>query len=93
MNFRQRLQIMIFLLLVLFAFASYHTGTGGTAWLQWLTAITIVAFVFVFDVAFTNDSQFIFDPDAENWKRRTVRTLKNVSEYWYFIRWDDGATY
>jgi hypothetical protein len=72
MVFRQRLQMVILLFLILLAFASYHEGTGGTAWLQWLTVLTIFAFVFVFDLAFTNDSQFIFDPDAENWKRKTV---------------------
>jgi hypothetical protein len=73
MNGRQRLQVLILIFLILLAFASYHAGTGGTAWLQWLTVITMFAFVLVFDMAFTNDSQFIFDPDAENWRRKTVR--------------------
>jgi len=74
MVLRQKLQVMILLLLILFTFASYHAGTGGTGWLQWLAVVTIAAFVFVFDLAFTNDSQFIFDPDAENWRRKTVST-------------------
>jgi preprotein translocase subunit SecF len=73
MNLRQKIQVMILLTLILFAFASYHEGSGNTAWLQWLSVISIAAFTFVFDLTFTNDSQFIFDPDAENWRRKTVR--------------------
>jgi hypothetical protein len=44
-------------------------------WLQWLTAFVMVAFLLVFDLAFTNDSSFLFDPDAENWRRKMVRIL------------------
>jgi hypothetical protein len=73
MNLRQKIQVVILLTLILFAFASYHEGTGSTAWLQWLSVVSIAAFTFVFDLSFTNDSQFIFDPDAENWRRKTVR--------------------
>ena len=71
-NLRQRIQIVILLLLTLFVFASYHEGTGGTAWLQWLATISILAFALVFDLAFTNESSFIFDPDADNWRRKVV---------------------
>ncbi len=72
MNFRQRLQIIILLILILFAFASYHPGTGGVGWLQWLTVIWIMSFLLIFDLSFTNDSNFIFDPDADNWRRKVV---------------------
>lgn len=78
MNVRQKIQAILLLVLILLAFASYHPGTGGTAWLQWLSVITMAAFVFVFDVAFTNDSQFIFDPDADNWRRKTVRVFYSL---------------
>ena len=78
MNVRQKLQVLILLALIFLAFASFHAGTGGTAWLQWLSVVVIMAFVFVFDLAFTNDSQFIFDPDAENWRRKTVRTIMMI---------------
>lgn len=75
MNVRQKLQLVLLILLILLAFAAYHEGTGGVAWLQWLTMIAIVAFLFVFDISFTNDSQFIFDPDADNWRRKVVRII------------------
>jgi hypothetical protein len=75
MLFRQRLQVVILLMLTLLAFASYHPGTGGVAWLQWLTLISIFVFLLIFDLAFTNDSQFIFDPDADNWRRKVVCAL------------------
>lgn len=73
MNLRQKIEVGILILLVFFSFASYHVGTGSTLWLQWLSVLSITAFVFIFDIAFANDSQFIFDPDAENWRRKTVR--------------------
>jgi hypothetical protein len=53
-------------------FASWHPGS--TMWLQWLTVFTMVSFLLVFDLAFTNDSNFLFDPDAENWRRKMVRS-------------------
>lgn len=73
MNARQRIEIALLLFLILLTFASYHGGTGSTIWLQWLTVAVFTVFVLVFDLSFTNDSQFIFDPDAENWRRKTVR--------------------
>ena len=75
MILRQRLQVLLLLFLSLLAFASYHEVTGGVAWLQYLALITILSFMFIFDVAFTNDSQFIFDPDADNWRRKVVRRI------------------
>jgi hypothetical protein len=74
MNARQKLTVIIMLFLTLLAFASYHEGTGGTAWLQWLAVLTILSFVFIFDVSFTDESSFIFDPDADNWRRKVVRS-------------------
>ena len=85
MVLRQKLQVMILLLLILFTFASYHAGTGGTGWLQWLAVVTILAFVFVFDLAFTNESQFIFDPDAENWRRKTVSSCGALDSVFFII--------
>jgi hypothetical protein len=72
MNIRQKIQVLILLFLIFMSFANYHAGTGSVVWLQWLTIVTISAFMLVFDLSFTNDSQFIFDPDAENWRRKTV---------------------
>jgi len=67
---RQKLQIGLLIFFTLVAFASYHEGS--TLWLQWLMLLWILAFTLVFDVVFTNESNFIFDPDAENWRRKTA---------------------
>jgi len=76
MNYRQKLQIMLMLFFSFLAFASYHKGTGSTVWLQYLMLLTILFFTLVFDLAFTNESMFIFDPDAENWRRKTEAASK-----------------
>ena len=76
MNLRQKLQVILLLVLSLLAFATYHAGTGGVMWLQWLSLITIFSFMFIFDLAFTNESQFIFDPDADNWRRKVVSSWR-----------------
>ena len=36
---RHRVTLGLMLFLSLVAFASYHQGTGSTAWLQWLTLV------------------------------------------------------
>jgi hypothetical protein len=73
MNIRQKIQVLLLLLLTFFAFASYHESNGGTGWLQWTSLVAIFFFVFIFDLMFTSQSMFVFDPDAENWRRKTVR--------------------
>eukprot|EP00592_Proboscia_alata_P000591 CAMPEP_0194375606 /NCGR_PEP_ID=MMETSP0174-20130528/24150_1 /TAXON_ID=216777 /ORGANISM="Proboscia alata, Strain PI-D3" /LENGTH=75 /DNA_ID=CAMNT_0039155927 /DNA_START=67 /DNA_END=294 /DNA_ORIENTATION=- len=71
MSFRHKLQYALLMILTFFAFASYHQGTGSTLWLQYTTLAIFVVFSLVFDLAFTNESSFIFDPDADNWRRKT----------------------
>jgi hypothetical protein len=77
-NIRQKVQICLLLALILFTFASYHEGTGNTTWLMWLTAVVFAVFTLVFDCVFTNESGFIFDPDADNWRRKTVRACISI---------------
>jgi hypothetical protein len=43
-------------------------------WLQWTTVVIFLVFTLIFDLAFSNSSNFLFDPDAENWRRKTVGT-------------------
>lgn len=71
MNGRQRIQAILILLLIFLSFASYHKGTGSTAWIQYATIAIMFVFGLFFDVAFTDSSSFIFDPDADNWRRKT----------------------
>mmetsp|Transcript_22055 Transcript_22055/g.35865 ORF Transcript_22055/g.35865 Transcript_22055/m.35865 type:complete len:80 (+) Transcript_22055:151-390(+) len=68
---RHRIEISLILFLSLVAFASHHMGTGSTAWLQWTTIVIFLFFGYVFDVAFTDSNMFMFDPDADNWRRKT----------------------
>jgi hypothetical protein len=80
MNLRQRLEVIAIIALTFLAFASYHEGTGGVAWVQYLSLISIFFFIFIFDWAFTNESNFMFDPDADNWRRKVVslRSLARI---------------
>jgi hypothetical protein len=71
MNIRQRITTALLLFLILVTFASY--SQGSVVWLQWLTVVALVFFSLSFDLLFTSDSSFIFDPDADNWRRKTVR--------------------
>jgi hypothetical protein len=71
MNYRQKIEFALILLLAFIAFASYHEGTGSVAWLQYTTVTVMLVFGFFFDISFTNESSFIFDPDADNWRRKT----------------------
>eukprot|EP00568_Trieres_chinensis_P003622 CAMPEP_0183309000 /NCGR_PEP_ID=MMETSP0160_2-20130417/23425_1 /TAXON_ID=2839 ORGANISM="Odontella Sinensis, Strain Grunow 1884" /NCGR_SAMPLE_ID=MMETSP0160_2 /ASSEMBLY_ACC=CAM_ASM_000250 /LENGTH=76 /DNA_ID=CAMNT_0025472933 /DNA_START=56 /DNA_END=286 /DNA_ORIENTATION=- len=71
MVFRQKLNLFLIVLFSFIAFASYHGGDGSTAWLQWLTVVVFLLSTYVFDWAFTDESSFLFDPDADNWRRKT----------------------
>ena len=73
MNLRQKLQVILMIVLTLLSFGAYHEGTGSVVWLQWLSVLSIMAFLLIFDLGFTNEHSFIFDPDAENWRRKVVR--------------------
>ena len=73
MILRQKIEVIMLIALAFLSFATYHEGTGGVMWLQFLSVLTIFAFVFIFDWAFTNESNFMFDPDADNWRRKVVR--------------------
>lgn len=72
MIFRQRIQALLLLILVLITFSAYQLNTGSTMWLQWLTVAIFLAFTFIFDLTFTNEKSFLFDPDADNWRRRAL---------------------
>ena len=74
MIIRQKIQVVALLFFSLVAFASYHEGS--TVWLQWLTLLSMLSFMLIFDVAFMNESMFIFDPDADNWRRKTEALSK-----------------
>jgi hypothetical protein len=71
MEYRQKVQAMLLIFLIFMAFASFHPGTGSTAWMQITTIAIFVAFGLVFDLSFTSESSFLFDPDADNWRRKT----------------------
>eukprot|EP00543_Licmophora_paradoxa_P000959 CAMPEP_0202443076 /NCGR_PEP_ID=MMETSP1360-20130828/2433_1 /ASSEMBLY_ACC=CAM_ASM_000848 /TAXON_ID=515479 /ORGANISM="Licmophora paradoxa, Strain CCMP2313" /LENGTH=79 /DNA_ID=CAMNT_0049058661 /DNA_START=142 /DNA_END=381 /DNA_ORIENTATION=- len=70
-NTRQNLELILLIVLIFVAFASYHEGTGSTGWLQWTTVVSMLFFLYVFDLSFTDESNFVFDPDADNWRRKT----------------------
>jgi hypothetical protein len=71
MNARQKIEAFLIVLFAFIAFAAYHEGTGSTAWIQWLTVVVLLFYTFVFDMSFSGDSTFVFDPDADNWRRKT----------------------
>jgi len=75
-DLRPKVTRALILFLCFIAFASYHKGTGSTAWLQWLTLIIFLVMGHVFDVTFTAENTFVFDPDADNWRRKTEAVRK-----------------
>jgi len=71
MNVRQKIFLSLIIFLIFLSFANYHKGTGSTAWIQYATITIMFVFGFMFDLTFTDSSSFIFDPDADNWRRKT----------------------
>ena len=71
MNTRQRAEIAFILFFTFIAFASYHEEVASVDWIQYTTIAIFFVFGLFFDLAFTDESSFIFDPDADNWRRKT----------------------
>jgi len=70
LNTRQSIQVLALLFFTMLSFATYF-GNGGTAWIQLLTVVVFLIATLSFDLIFSNDSNFLFDPDADNWRRKT----------------------
>ena len=70
--FRQKLELFLIALFILFAFASYSKYTASTAWLQWTTLVIFLVFTYTFDKSFTDESSFVFDPDAVSYRAMLV---------------------
>ena len=68
---KNTIYVSLLILLTFLAFASYHQGTGSTLWLQYTTFLIFVVFAYLFDMIFCSDMTFVFDPDADNWRRKT----------------------
>eukprot|EP00519_Triparma_laevis_P010796 CAMPEP_0182510840 /NCGR_PEP_ID=MMETSP1321-20130603/29450_1 /TAXON_ID=91990 /ORGANISM="Bolidomonas sp., Strain RCC1657" /LENGTH=73 /DNA_ID=CAMNT_0024717387 /DNA_START=68 /DNA_END=289 /DNA_ORIENTATION=- len=69
LNSRQSFTFLLLLLLILFAFMSSSSPT--TLWMQWSVVVVLAFAALIFDVAFTDGKDFVFDPDADNWRRKT----------------------
>mmetsp|Transcript_15246 Transcript_15246/g.35761 ORF Transcript_15246/g.35761 Transcript_15246/m.35761 type:complete len:81 (-) Transcript_15246:218-460(-) len=65
------------LTIILFSFIAFAGGTvvdeNGTVFyyfLPWTVLVIFLFFGFLFDVLFTAESSFVFDPNYDNWRRR-----------------------
>ena len=68
---RHQFEIFLLVFFSIITYASYNDNT--TTWLQWLTLTILIFFSFIFDVSFSDSSSFLFDPDADNWRRKTEK--------------------
>eukprot|EP00631_Chrysoreinhardia_giraudii_P005387 CAMPEP_0197421628 /NCGR_PEP_ID=MMETSP1170-20131217/9899_1 /TAXON_ID=54406 /ORGANISM="Sarcinochrysis sp, Strain CCMP770" /LENGTH=71 /DNA_ID=CAMNT_0042948893 /DNA_START=47 /DNA_END=262 /DNA_ORIENTATION=+ len=70
MGFRHVAMSSLIILFAFFAFAS------KVLWIQWTTGAIFVGFFLLFDLIFLDESQFIFDPDPDNWRRRVEKVSR-----------------
>lgn len=56
--------------IILFAFCAF---ASSVLWVQWTTVTVLFIFGLLFDLLFTNEKAFIYDPDPDNWRRRVER--------------------
>ena len=56
----------------LFAIFTFLTYDGvDDSYLYWLTATFIVEFAYLIAIMFGDQGSFVFDPNGDNWKRKT----------------------
>ena len=66
-------QSILRILLVLAAAMCYATYTPSDPiyfWMYWATIFVFLAFGYLIDVMFSDQSSFVFDPNADNWRRK-----------------------
>ncbi len=66
-------QSILRVLLVLSAAMIYATYTPSDPiyfWMYWCTIFVFLSFGYLIDVMFNDQMSFIFDPNADNWRRK-----------------------
>ena len=63
-------QKLVIALLTLFTFIAF-AASGSDTWISWTIPMIFLSFGLLMDCMFSQESSFVFDPDAENWRRKT----------------------
>jgi len=57
---------------------------GYDYYLPWTTLVIFLFFGLVFDLLFTAESTFVFDPNYDNWRRRVDSKYVNIEDPPFF---------
>lgn len=71
MSVSQSILFVLMILTAIMVFLTYSPVDATNFWIYWCTAFVFVAFGYLVDVLFCAHMTFVFDPNIENWKRKT----------------------
>eukprot|EP00608_Synchroma_pusillum_P008958 CAMPEP_0198419574 /NCGR_PEP_ID=MMETSP1452-20131203/309_1 /TAXON_ID=1181717 /ORGANISM="Synchroma pusillum, Strain CCMP3072" /LENGTH=81 /DNA_ID=CAMNT_0044139707 /DNA_START=78 /DNA_END=323 /DNA_ORIENTATION=- len=71
LKLRHRIEIGLLILLATLVFLTYSPEDETYFWQRWFVVLVMVAALVLVDFLFLDSNAMIFDPDTENWRRRT----------------------
>lgn len=71
MNSRQQFELLLIGLTAVLIFLTYSPSDPGHFWMYWCTLLVFLVFGYLMDMMFSADMAFVFDPNPDNWRRKT----------------------
>ncbi|KAJ1417249.1 hypothetical protein B484DRAFT_365550 [Ochromonadaceae sp. CCMP2298] len=71
MSVTQAILGFLCVLFLVMTFLTFSPEDSRSFWIYWFTAFVFVFFGYLIDVIFGAELSFVFDPNPENWRRKT----------------------
>ena len=71
MNVRQKGEVAILVLFTVITFMYYNPADDTAEWITPFVVLLFIFFGFLMDMLFSDDMSFVYDPNPNNWRRKT----------------------
>ena len=71
MNLRQKFEVALLVIASILVYASYNPSDDTNAWISPLVLWIFFFFGVLMDFMFSDEMSFVFDPNPNNWRRKT----------------------
>ena len=71
MSIRQSFLGGLIALVAVITYLSYNPLDETNTWISWAVTLIFLLFGYLIDMMFSDDLAFVFDPNPENWRRKT----------------------
>lgn len=71
MNARLQFEMTLIIIAGIMVFLTYSPSDPRYFWMYWCTLMVFLIYGYILDMMFSADLAFVFDPNPENWRRKT----------------------